>query len=113
MREFRAHYAEFEEHGIPIACITRETPQENRSWKQRLEVPFALLSDSDGAASRAYCAVRAIPVGPWNLELVRRTTVLIDARGEIAAVWGKMKKRGHAKEVLELAKAAGVSRSSP
>ena len=113
MREFRAHHDEFEVHGIPIACITRETPPENRKWKERLEVPFAILSDGDGAAARAFGAVRSIAMGPWKLDLVRRTTVLIDGRGEIAAVWGKGAKRGHAKEVLELAKLAGVSRSSP
>ena len=113
MREFRAHHAEFEEHGVPVACITRETAAENLKWKKRLEVPFAILSDGDGAAARAFGAVRSIAMGPWNLDLVRRTTVLIDARGEIAAVWSKAAKRGHAKDVLELAKLAGVSRSSP
>ncbi len=113
MREFRAHHGEFAEHGIPIACITRESPSDNHKWKQRLEVPFAILSDTGGDAARAFGAVRSIAMGPWNLELVRRTTVLIDARGEIAAVWGKAGRRGHATEVLEFAKAAGVSRSSP
>lgn len=113
MREFRAHHPKFEEHGIPIACITREAPENNGDWKRRLEVQYDILSDGDGAAAKAFGAVRSLAIGAWNLDLVRRTTVLIDARGDIAAVWGKMKKRGHAKEVLELAKAAGVSRSSP
>jgi len=113
VREFRARHSEFEEHGIPIACITRESPKDNRNWQKRLEVPFAILSDGDGAASRAFGAVRSIAMGPWKLELVRRATVLIDARGEVAAVWSKMRRRGHSKEVLEYARAAGVSRSSP
>ena len=113
MREFRAHHDEFAEHGVPVVCITRESPADNHKWKQRLEVPFEILSDTEGAAARAFGAVRSIAMGPWNLELVRRATVLIDARGEIAAVWSKARRRGHATEVLEFAKVAGVSRSSP
>jgi peroxiredoxin Q/BCP len=38
---------------------------------------------------------------------VERTTYLIDRKGRIAAVWHKVKVKGHAAEVLEAARALG------
>ena len=52
---------------------------------------------------RAYRIIRGLGIGGWKVEFFRRSTFLIDARGGIAAVWGRVKIRGHAREVLELA----------
>lgn len=51
--------------------------------------------------------VRAVGLGPWKLEFFRRTTFLIDAAGTVAAVWGDVKIRGHAAQVLAAAAALG------
>lgn len=48
---------------------------------------------------------RVLKFGPWKVELMRRTTLLIDSAGRIAAVWGSVKIRGHAAQVLMHARA--------
>ena len=49
--------------------------------------------------------MRRIGIGGWKIELFRRSTFLIDRHGVVVAVWGDVKIRGHALEVLEVAKA--------
>ena len=107
------HYPEFQREGVSVACVTRESVAANRRWADRLGLPYPLLSDSNGDAGRALGAVRRIPIGPWTLDLVQRSTYLIDIDGVIGAVWGSVKVRGHALKVLEYARAASVSRSKP
>ena len=107
------HHAEFQRESVSVACVTRESVAANRRWTDRLGLPYPLLSDAGGEAGRALGAVRRIPIGPWTLELVQRSTYLIDIDGVIAAVWGSVKVRGHALKVLEYARAASVSRSKP
>ncbi len=85
--------------------MTRDTPDSNRHWAQRMRLPYPLLSDRDGAAGAAFGVTRRIGIGSWTVEFFRRSTFLIDFHGAVAAVWGKVQIRGHAMEVLEVAKA--------
>jgi peroxiredoxin Q/BCP len=107
MREFRVHHDEYLRRGIEVAGVARDSVESNRSWSERLHLPYPLLSDVDGAAGRAFRVARRLGIGSWTIELFRRSTFLIDDRGEIAAVWGKVRVRGHATEVLEMARALG------
>ena len=65
-----------------------------------------MLSDPEGNTGRALGIVTRVGIGAWSLELFRRTTFLIDTRGIISAAWGKVRVRGHAREVLSVAKVA-------
>jgi peroxiredoxin Q/BCP len=107
LREFRVHHHEFVASGIAVAGVSRETVEANAKWAARLELPYPLLSDRDGAAGRALHAVRTLPVALWTIELMRRATYLIDTRGIVAATWTRVRIRGHAREVLEAARALG------
>jgi len=107
MREFRAHHDEFLQYGVTVACFSHESVDSNRHWQQKLGLPYALLSDERGEAAEALAVVRHVKLGPWTVDLHRRITFLIDARGDVGAVWERVKVRGHAAEVLALAKVAG------
>jgi len=106
VREFRVHHEAFRREGIALAGVSRDTPAVNRKWSERLEVPYPMLSDPDGAVGRALGIVMQIGIGTWHLELFRRTTFLIDPQGIVSAAWGKVRVRGHATEVLSVAKVA-------
>ncbi|MFP6616548.1 MAG: redoxin domain-containing protein, partial [Candidatus Hydrogenedentota bacterium] len=66
---------------------------------------FPLLSDPDHKVIEKY--------GLWVEKKlygrvywgVQRATLLLDSKGKVAAVWPKVKPKGHASEVLEAAKA--------
>ena len=85
--------------------MSRDTIASHRSWTERLRLPFPLLHDHDRAAARALGLYRTIGVGSWSVELFRRSTVLVDDEGLIAALWANVKIRGHATEVLAAGRA--------
>jgi len=105
LREFRAHHETLTRHGLCVAGISRESPESNRRWSERLKLPYPLLSDPVGAAANEFGVIRRIGVGPWSLEFFRRSTFLVNFSGEVAAVWGDVRVRGHALEILEVAEA--------
>jgi peroxiredoxin len=48
--------------------------------------------------------MRKFKIGSWGIELFRRTTLLVDKAGIIAAAWGSVQIRGHALQVLGAAR---------
>ncbi len=105
MREFRVHYSELKSAGVEVAGISPETPESSLAWARRLELPYPLLSDVERQAGTAFGVIRRIGIGSWNVEIFRRVTFLVDARGQVVASWGRVKVRGHALEILEVARA--------
>lgn len=104
MREFRIHREEYRAAGVEVAGVSLDTPESNRDWMARLDLPYLLLSDSNRTVGDAFGLIRRLGVGTWSVEFFVRNTVLIDMRGMVAGAWTKVKIRGHAIEVLEAAK---------
>ena len=110
MREFRVHHSELKDAGVEVAGISPDTPESSRTWSRRLELPYPLLSDVERKAGTAFGVIRRFGVGSWSVELFRRVTFLVDARGRVVASWDRVKIRGHALEVLEVARALTAPR---
>ena len=91
LREFRAHHSEFAAIGVAVAGVSRDSPPVNAWWSRRMHLPYPVLSDRDGDAGRA-------------IGIVRRSTLLVDRDGRIAATWTDVHARGHALVVLEAAR---------
>jgi peroxiredoxin Q/BCP len=115
LREFRVAHDRFAEQGLVVAGVNRDTPESNDEWAQKLDLPYPLLADVDRKAGEAFRVLRRVGVGGWSVEMFRRSTFLIDAQGLIAAVWGNVKVRGHAAQVLAAAHAleGGRLRTEP
>ena len=105
MREFRVHYSELKEAGVEVAGISTDTPESSREWAKRMELPYPLLSDVERVAGNAFGVIRRMGIGAWNVEFFRRSTFLVDANGIVVAMWQKVKIRGHALEVRDMARA--------
>jgi len=101
LREFRVHHAEFVALGLVVAGVSRDRVESNRAWSRRLELPYPVLSDRDGELGRTLGLVRRLSLAGWTIELLRRTTLLVATDGRVAAAWGDVKVRGHARDVLE------------
>ena len=104
LREFREHYDEYRAAGVAFAGINSDTIEGNRTWADRLRIQYSLLSDRERIAVRALGALHSVGIGTWKVELFRRSTFLVDRDGIVSAVWGKVRVRGHAREVLEKAR---------
>ena len=105
MREFRVHHSELKDAGVEVAGISPDTPESSLEWARRMELPYPLLSDVERRAGPEFGVIRRLGIGSWNVEFFRRTTFLVDTRGIVVAMWEKVRVRGHALEVLEMARA--------
>lgn len=105
LREFREAYPEFHARGIEVAGVSADSLESHRRWIERLRLPYQLLSDPERTAGRALGLVRRLGFGSWTVEMFRRATLLVDDRGLVAAAWGDVKVRGHARQVLVAAEA--------
>ena len=112
MREFRERAPEFHAAGVDIVGVSPDPVERNRDWSERLRLNFPLLSDAARRVGDALGLVRRIGIAGWNIELFRRTTLLVDRDGVVRAVWGDVKVRGHAQDVLNVAKALAQSTAS-
>ena len=104
LREFREHHSEYRDAGVALAGINADTVDGNRRWSERLHVEYPLLSDRDRTSARELGALHSVGLGAWRLEMFRRVTFLIARNGIVSAVWGRVRVRGHAREVLEAAR---------
>lgn len=98
---------------MALAGVSTDTLESHRRWAERLSIRFPLVSDSDRIAGQELGLMRTLGIGGWSVELFHRATLLADRDGTIAAGWGNLKIRGHARAVLAAARAlAGTSRPS-
>lgn len=97
---------------MTVAGVSLDSVALNATWVERLALPYPLLSDSERIAGRAFRVLTRFGVGGWSIELLRRSTVLIARDGHVAAMWNRVKIRGHASEVLEIAKALAADREA-
>ena len=88
-----------------MAGINADSIASNRTWAERLRLPYPLLSDPEREAAAAFGGLTRIGIAGWKIEFFRRRTVLADRDGLVAAVWDKVHLRGHAAEVLRAAQA--------
>ena len=88
-----------------ILGISPDTVAAQAKFKEKFELPFTLLADTDHAVAERY--------GVWKEKTnygkkymgVERATFLIDGKGTIRKIWRKVKVPGHSADVLASVKA--------
>lgn len=68
---------DFERVGLRVAGVSPQPPETHRAFREKYDLPFTLLADTDRAVARLYRVV-----GPFGFG-VRRATFVIDGRGMI------------------------------
>jgi len=79
--------------------VSPDTVSAQAKFKEKFELPFTLLADTDHAVAEQY--------GVWKEKMnygkkymgVERTTFLIDRDGRLMRVFEKVTPKGHAEEV--------------
>lgn len=80
--------------------ISPDSPKAQKSFKEKYDLPFTLLSDPDKKVAEAFDVVKEKNMYDKKMMGIERTTFLIDAQGRVAHVFPKVKPEGHAQEVL-------------
>jgi peroxiredoxin Q/BCP len=90
---FRDRHGDFEKAQAVVVGVSTDGNESHGAFAKKYGLPFVLLPDPDQKIARAY----GVPV---RLGYAKRVTFVIDRQGKIARVFGDVKPRGHAEEVL-------------
>jgi thioredoxin-dependent peroxiredoxin len=96
----RDQWSEFEEAGAVVLGISPDGVDSHAAFRAKHDLPHTLLADPDKRVME--------PWGAWGTKNmygketvgVIRSTVLVDADGEVAKVWKRVQTKKHADQVL-------------
>ena len=99
--DFTAALPDFSELGASVFGVSPDSPKKHRNFIEKKELGITLLADEEKEVCTAY--------GVWQLKKnygreymgVVRSTFIIDPDGKIAAIWEKVRVKGHISAVKE------------
>ena len=99
---FAGAFAEFEERGVTVIGVSRDSVASHIKFAEKYNLPFILLADPEREAIEAY--------GVWQEKKlygkvsfgVVRTTFIIDENGLIEKIMSKVKPDTNAAEILDM-----------
>ncbi len=99
--------AEFAATGTRVIGISPDTVESHAKFRSKYDLGIDLAADPERKAIEGYGVWIEKSMYGRKYMGVDRSTFLIDAKGQIARVWRKVKVPGHAEEVLAAVKALG------
>lgn len=99
--DFRDAAARFADKNAVILGVSTDTVQSHDRFKAKHELPFPLLSDSDREIAAAYGTWREKSLYGKKFMGMVRSTFVIDEQGIIAAVYNKVRVKGHVEALLD------------
>lgn len=98
---FRDLHERFVAAGAEIYGISRDSLRSHESFKEKLGLPFELISDPDEAVCQAFGVMKMKKMYGKDVRGIERSTFVIDAKGRLVKEWRGVKVPGHVDEVLE------------
>jgi thioredoxin-dependent peroxiredoxin len=98
--EFSIHFNKYLENNIIILGISPNDEKTHQKFKEKMKIPFLLISDSSNEISQKYGVYTLKKFMGKEYMGVMRTTFLIDKHGKIVKIFYKVKPKGHSAEVL-------------
>ena len=102
--EFTEAKSDFEAINVAIAGISPDPASKHDKFRDKHGLEITLVSDEDKQALEAYGVWAEKSMYGRKFMGVVRSTFLIDADGQIARAWHKVKVPGHVEEVLAAAR---------
>ncbi|HUZ82430.1 MAG TPA: thioredoxin-dependent thiol peroxidase [Gaiellaceae bacterium] len=96
----RDAYGEFEREGAIVLGVSPDDERSHVKFKEKYELPFALLADVDHRVSDAYGVWGEKSFAGKKFMGVRRSTFVIGADGNVKRVMHDVKPGTHADDVL-------------
>ena len=104
---FTALADEFAALGVKVFGISKDTLAKHEKFRDKHGLGVPLLSDAEEETCEAYGVWAEKSMYGKTFFGIVRSTFLIDADGNLAQIWRKVKVPGHAEEVLAAAKELG------
>ena len=80
--------------------ISADTPEKQKKFKEKYDLPYTLLADTDRKICEAYEVLKEKNMYGKKSIGIERTTFLIAPDGKISRIFPKVKIEGHVEEVL-------------
>ena len=96
----RDAYGEFERAGAVVLGVSPDDERSHVKFKQKYELPFTLLADTDHAVAEEYGVWREKSYMGRTYFGVNRSTFVIAEDGTVKKIFPKVKPAGHADDVL-------------
>jgi peroxiredoxin len=84
MELLRDRGPEFEQAGVRVVAVSRDSPWSHIAWMQALDLEFPLLSDWNGDAVRGFGIAREYR---GMRDVARRSAFLIERGGTVRDAW--------------------------
>jgi peroxiredoxin Q/BCP len=103
-KDFKKLYKEFKKLNCKIVGISKDSIHSHKKFINKFKIPFQLLSDEKMIALKKYGVWGEKSMYGKKFMGIKRTTVLINPKGNIIKIWNNVKVKDHAKEVLKFLK---------
>ena len=103
--EFTEHLDAFDAQETIIFGVSRDSLKKHDKFIAKYDLKIRLISDEDGSLCDAFETWVEKKMYGKSYMGIERATFLINAHGEIAYIWRKVKVSGHVEDVLETVKA--------
>jgi thioredoxin-dependent peroxiredoxin len=98
--EFRDSWKDVKKSGAVVLGVSPDPVASHQKFKQKYQLPFPLLADTDHSIASAYGAWGEKSMYGRKYQGILRTTFLIDPDGRVSRVFEQVRPAGHASEVL-------------
>ncbi|MEO1364775.1 MAG: peroxiredoxin [Pseudomonadota bacterium] len=97
---FSEHLSAFAAAGASVFGVSKDSVASHAKFATKKDLSVPLLSDEHGSVCEDYGVWKEKNMYGKKYMGIERTTFLIDANGDVAMIWPKVKVPGHAEAVL-------------
>jgi len=83
-----------------VLGVSADTPQTQKKFQTKYDLPYTLLSDSDKKVCSAFGVIKDKNMYGKMVKGIARTTFIVGPDGKIAHIFNNVKPEGHAEAVL-------------
>ena len=103
--QFRDLYAQFQAAGAEVVGISRDSLKSHENFKAKLELPYALVSDTDEAICNLFGVIKMKKMYGKEVRGIERSTFLVDADGVLRREFRGVKVPGHVEAIVDAVQA--------
>lgn len=101
---FRDAFRKIQATGAVVLGISRDTPKDQKKFKEKYKLPYTLLADVDETVCKQFGVLKEKNMYGKKVMGIERTTFLIGPDRKLLRIFPKVKPEGHAEEVLSVLK---------
>ncbi len=103
-QDFAQAHPKFVRHRTQIVGVSRDSIKSHLGFKEKLNLPFELLSDPDEHLCGLFDVIKNKMMYGRAVRGVERSTFLLDAQGVLRQQWRGVKVPGHVEQTLAAAR---------